>query len=115
MNGVTPYYVRRAEELIRSKYREPLSLSDLVAASGVSGRSLHFGFRSFRDDSPMGYLKRYRLDRARQMLREGAPDQLTVTQVALANGFAHPGKFTQDYARRFGELPSATLRNKGSA
>jgi len=111
-SGVTPYYVRRAEELIRSKYREPLSLSDLIAASGVSGRSLHLGFRRFCDESPMGYLKRYRLDRARQMLREGLPDGLTVTEVALANGFAHPGKFSQDYVRRFGELPSATLRRR---
>jgi len=110
-NGVTPYYVRRAEELIRNNYSESLSLSDLIAASGVSGRSLHFGFRRFRDDSPMGYLKRYRLDRARTMLRDAVPSGMTVTEVALVNGFAHPSKFTQDYARRFGELPSATLRN----
>lgn len=114
-NGVTPYYVRRAEELIRDRYADPLSLSDLIAASGVSGRSLHFGFRRFRDDSPMGYLKRYRLERARRMLKDGAPADLTVTEVALANGFAHPGKFTQDYVRRYGEVPSATLRNGRAA
>lgn len=108
--GITPYYVRRAEELIRERYEDPLTLSDLIAAAGVSGRSLHLGFRRFRDDSPMGYLKRFRLDRAREMLAQGGDGILTVTEVALANGFGHPGKFTQDYAKRFGELPSATLR-----
>lgn len=106
----TPYYVRRAEELIRSRHDEQLTLSDLIAASGVSGRSLHFGFRRFRDDSPMGYLKRYRLERARQMLKNAQGRELTVTDVALANGFLHPGKFSQDYCRRFGELPSFTLK-----
>lgn len=113
--GATPYYVRRAEELIRNRYKEPLSLSDLIAASGVSGRSLHFGFRKFRDDSPMGYLKRYRLERARRVLLASGPQDTTVTEVALTNGFAHPSKFSQDYARRFGELPSATLHKSGRA
>ena len=109
-NVAAPYYVRRAEELIRSRYQDQLALSDLIAASGVSGRSLHFGFRRFRDDSPMGYLKRYRLERARQMLKDVRNAGLTVTEVALTNGFLHPSKFSQDYARRFGELPSLTLR-----
>ncbi|WP_239018272.1 AraC family transcriptional regulator [Sphingomonas flavalba] len=105
-----PYYVRRAEELIRERYADPLTLSDLIAAAGVSGRSLHLGFRRFRDDSPMGYLKRYRLRRARDMLNTARDSGLTVTDVALANGFPHLSKFSQDYARQYGELPSATLR-----
>jgi AraC-like DNA-binding protein len=107
----TPYYVRRAEQLIRARYHEHLTLSDIIAVSGVSGRSLHLGFRRFRDDSPMGYLKRYRLDRAREKLLGGKDDGLTVTEVALATGFPHLSKFSQDYVRRFGELPSATLRD----
>jgi AraC-like DNA-binding protein len=114
-NVATPYYVRRAEELIRTSYKEQLTLSDLISASGVSGRSLHFGFRRFRDDSPMGYLKRYRLERARQMLKELRSGELTVTEVALATGFLHPSKFSQDYAKRFGELPSVTLRKSQGA
>lgn len=109
-NIATPYYIRRAEELIRSRYRDQLALSDLIAASGVSGRSLHLGFRRFRDDSPMGYLKRYRLEQARQMIKDMRDEGVTVTEVALANGFLHPSKFSQDYARRFGELPSFTLK-----
>lgn len=110
-SSATPYYVRRAEELIRRNYPEQLTLSDLITASGVSGRSLHVGFRRFRDDSPMGYLKRYRLDRAREMLKQAQGSSMTVTEVALANGFLYPSKFAQDYAQRFGELPSFTLRH----
>ncbi|WP_232476080.1 AraC family transcriptional regulator [Flavisphingomonas formosensis] len=106
-----PFYVRRAEELIRARFADPLTLADLIAASGVSGRSLHDGFRRFRDDSPMGFLKNYRLDRARQMLKEARGSGLSVTDVSLAAGFLHPSKFAQDYARRFGELPSRTLKH----
>lgn len=109
-----PYYVCRAEQFIRENYAEQLSLSDLVGAAGASSRSLLEGFRRYRDATPMGYLKRYRLERSRQMLLRGE-GPLTVTEVALENGFLHPGKFSQDYAARFGEAPSATLRAAGRA
>ena len=105
-----PYYVTKTEEFIRSAYKERLTLSDLVDASGVSGRSLGAGFRRFRDETPMGWLKRYRLERAREMLERARPAGLTVTEVALRTGFAHPGKFSQDYSARYGETPSDTLR-----
>lgn len=106
----TPYYVRRAEEFICRRYRDQLTLSDLIEASGVSGRSLHLGFRRFRNDSPMGYLKLYRLEQARRMIKDAREGKISVTEVALANGFPHPSKFSQDYAKRFGELPSAALK-----
>lgn len=107
---VAPYYVRRAEELIRARYADPLTLGDLIAAAGASGRSLHAGFRRFRDETPMGFLKKHRLDEARRLLQSGDGQGLNVTDIAFATGFLHPSKFAQDYRERFGETPSATLR-----
>ena len=47
--------------------------------------------------------------RARAEL-EAAPPETGVTAIALKWGFVHLGRFAQDYRRRYGELPSETLR-----
>lgn len=110
VSGPAPFYVRRVEEYIRAHADEPISLVELIAVSGVSARSLHAGFRRFRDATPMGYLKNHRLALARAALREGADTGASVTSVALACGFTHLSKFARDYFERYGERPSETLR-----
>ncbi len=108
--GPAPYYVRRVEEFIRAHVEEPIGLPDFIEVSGVSGRSLHAGFRRFRNTTPMGYLKDYRLGLAREALKTGVDNNLSVTEVALSCGFTHLSKFARDYQERFGERPSVTLR-----
>ncbi len=43
-------------------------------------------------------------------------ENLSVTDVAFKWGFTHLGRFSQEYKRRYGELPSSTRRwsNEGS-
>jgi transcriptional regulator GlxA family with amidase domain len=48
------------------------------------------------------------MERAREMLVAADPDA-SVTDVALACGFAHFGRFAGAYRERFGETPSETL------
>lgn len=110
-SGPAPFYVRRVEEYIRAHAEEPISLADLIEVSGVSARSLHAGFRRFRDATPMGYLKNHRLAMARTALKAGAESAVSVTGVALACGFTHLSKFARDYYERYGERPSETLRS----
>lgn len=111
VSGPAPFYVRRVEEYVRAHAEEPITLSEMVEVSGVSARSLHAGFRRFRDTTPMGYLKNYRLSLARKMLTKGGDDGTSVTTVALACGFTHLSKFARDYFERYGERPSETLRS----
>jgi transcriptional regulator GlxA family with amidase domain len=62
----------------------------------------------------MAYLKTIRLEKAHAALQSGDVEgNAGVTKVALDTGFAHLGRFAQDYRTRFGELPSATVRVKG--
>lgn len=110
VSGTAPFYVRRVEEFVRAHAEEPINLAEMVEVSGVSARSLHAGFRRFRDATPMGYLKNYRLTLARNMLKDGVETGATVTNVALACGFTHLSKFARDYFERYGEKPSETLR-----
>jgi AraC-like DNA-binding protein len=109
-SGPAPYYVRRVEEYVSAHAEEAISLADMIEISGVSARSLHAGFRRFRDTTPMGYLKNHRLALANRRLKEGADRGFSVTDVALACGFTHLSKFARDYQERYGERPSSTLK-----
>jgi len=104
-----PRHVTRVEAYIREHAREPLSVEDLVAVSGVSLRSLYDGFKRFRGTSPMRYLRDFRLDNVRREL-ERAGSEASVTQVALGWGFLQLGRFAAHYRERFGETPSETLK-----
>lgn len=108
-----PYYVRRVEEFINARACDAITLDDMIAMSGVSARSLHAGFRKFRDTTPMSYLKNRRLVLAHRRLRLGADSDQSVTEIALSCGFTHLSKFARDYLERFGERPSATLKRTG--
>ena len=107
---VAPHYVRKAEEYLRAHLGEDVTIEDLSRVTGVSSRSLFYGFRRWRDTTPMAWLKKVRLDVARQSLRSGARSGVSVTDVAMAVGFFHLSRFSSEYKARFGEPPSATLR-----
>jgi transcriptional regulator GlxA family with amidase domain len=76
---------------------------------GVSSRTLHRAFLRDYGMAPMSMLRRTRLRAARRLLQLAGPG-ITVTTVALDCGFAHLGRFSQEYSRQFGEAPSETLR-----
>ncbi|MDH2432526.1 AraC family transcriptional regulator [Pokkaliibacter sp. MBI-7] len=105
---VSPYFVKRTEEYIRAHLHEPLSIESLAEQAGVSVRTLYAGFRNFRNTSPMSLLRDLRMEQVHDELLRDA--QASVTEVAFKWGFAHLGRFAQDYKRRYGELPSATRR-----
>jgi AraC-like DNA-binding protein len=107
--------VRRVLELVESAWDTPLTIADLAEFAGVSERSLHAAFRRRLGVSPMAYVRRRRLDRAREELLSATPTgSTTVTYVALRNGFAHGGRFAAAYRQRFGESPSDTLRRRAA-
>ena len=103
----------RAEELIRSHPERPITVGDLIATSGVSARTLFEGFQRFRGTTPMALLRTVRLERVRADL-ETAPPSENIAGIAFKWGIVHLGRFARDYRRRFGELPSHTLRRVGN-
>lgn len=105
---ISPFFVKRAEEYILAHAHEPLSIEQLAEQAGVSVRTLFSGFREFRDISPMAFLRDVRMERVHGELRKPGTD--SVTDIALKWGFAHLGRFSQEYRKRYGELPSETLR-----
>ena len=105
----SPSPSRRAADLLMDQLHEPWSVDRLASALGLSSRTLHRVVRREFGVSPMLLLRQARLAQARSEL--GAPGPgTTVTRVALDCGFTHLGRFSQEYARQFGEPPSETLR-----
>jgi AraC-like DNA-binding protein len=106
-----PAAVRRAAAFIEAHADQPLTLADIAAAAGVTGRALQSAFRRYYDTTPVGYLRRTRLERAYTELRDADPAAgVTVAAVARQWGWTSPSQFAAVFQRRFGQPPSRTLR-----
>lgn len=97
------------EAYIRSNLGDQITLADLVTASETSASSLLRAFRIHRGITPMKYVKQMRFEAAQRTLLAGKRGTTTVTTVAMDHGFFQLGRFSADYRRVFGELPSETL------
>lgn len=97
-----------AEEIMRARSDEPLSMAAVAQELGLGLRSLQLAFIEARAMGPRDVLLRMRLERARERLLSVGPSE-TVTIIALDCGFAHLSRFPAAYPRAFGELPTETL------
>lgn len=107
--GAAPRHLRRAEEFIRVRAADPVTLLDIANAAGVAPRTLQLAYRSAFGISPMQSLTRERMRRVRFDLLAGEGEP-SVTETALKWGFSHLGRFSAGYRREFGELPRVTAR-----
>jgi len=97
-------HLRRAHDHIDWNYRLPLDLDGLAAVAGVS--KFHF-VRCFADsygETPICYLTRRRIERAKDLLRSA---NLTVTEICLAVGFVSLGSFSARFSQLVGQSPTA--------
>jgi AraC-like DNA-binding protein len=103
---------RQAAGFIETHAGQPLTLSQIATAAGVTARALQYAFRRHYDTTPTGYLRQVRLDRAHQELRTADPAAgLTVHAVAQRWGWSDSSKFTAAYQQQYGQVPSRTLRS----
>jgi AraC-like DNA-binding protein len=103
-----PRVVREAERLMRES-NGLATVHQIAAAVAVSVRSLEAGFREWKHETPVAFMRRLRLEAARDQLSRPDVDT-TVTKVALNTGFFHLPRFAQYYRTAFNEHPSETLR-----
>ena len=76
--------------------------------SGVSARTLEYGFREVYGTTPLNFVRSLRLTRSRMALLR-AKSYTPINEIASAFGFKHMGQYSRDYRRWFGETPSMTL------
>jgi AraC-like DNA-binding protein len=102
--------LRSAVEYVQAHAHLPVTAADVARHAGLTARGLQQSFRRHLDTTPTEYLREVRLERVREELLAGSPDQLTVAEVARRWAFAHLGRFSAAYVTRYGEYPRDTLQ-----
>ena len=102
--------VNRAIDCILGQLDSPLRLERVARAAGFSPFHFHRIFRSLVGESVAEFVKRVRLERALVLLtRKDWPTRrrATLTDIALACGFASSSDFSRCFRQRYGVAPRA--------
>jgi AraC-like DNA-binding protein len=102
--------IARFEEYLEMHPDQPLYLTEICAATGVSERTLRDVCEDHLGMGPIRFLALRRLHLVRRALQQASSVKTTVTQVATDHGFWELGRFSVAYRVLFGETPSETLR-----
>lgn len=92
--GLAPARLRTVKDLVHAKLEDDITLSELAESVGMSTAYFSEMFRMSTGETPHQFVLRYRIERAKEMLR--APE-IRILDVALACGF----KTQQHFARVF--------------
>lgn len=110
--GLSRRALNRACSFIAENLGERFTLDDLARQAGVS--RFHFArlFRVSTGDSPMAYLLKSRIERAKQMLLQ---DDRPVCEIAAVLGFCDQSHLTRTFRRLTGLTPREFARRHAEA
>src|SRR5215475_773818 len=97
-------HLLRAKDLADARYFEPLDVSDLARAAGLSRAHFSREFRRAFGEPPHAYLLTRRLERAAALLRT---TDRSVADICFSVGLQSVGSFTTSFTRTFGISPTA--------
>jgi AraC family transcriptional regulator len=108
--GLAANVLRRIRAYIDAHIGEHISLDDLARQAGIS--RFHFArqFRLTTGESPMGYLRRVRIERSKSILQSR---ETTIAEVAATLGFSDQSHFTRTFGRLVGVSPGSFARSDG--
>jgi AraC-like DNA-binding protein len=97
-------HLLRAKDLADARYFEPLGVSDLAGAAGLSRAHFSREFRRAFGEPPHAYLLTRRLERAAALLRSS---DRSVADICFSVGLRSVGSFTTSFTRTYGVSPTA--------
>jgi len=103
--------VRRVLDYIADHVSEPMTLDALARVAAVSRFHFARAFKRATGTSPMAYVERARLERARHFVEHGA---LSLAEIAAAVGYTDQSHFTRRFRRAFGCPPGELARARRS-
>jgi len=99
--------VVRALNTIHNDYATKLSVEQLARQVHMSISTFHRAFKEVTSDSPMQYLKKVRLNKARDfMLQEEMKANIAADRV----GYESASQFSREFKRYFGQSPTNIFR-----
>jgi AraC-like DNA-binding protein len=96
--------LERVRRCLVEHLAEPPTLAELARTAGFNTTKLKAAFRTRFGTSVFAYLRRARMEHARQLLSNR---DLSVSEVALRVGYQNPSKFAAAFRREFGISPSS--------
>ncbi|MDD5864480.1 MAG: AraC family transcriptional regulator [Firmicutes bacterium] len=102
--------LRQMVGFIQANYADPIRLEDIAAAGTVCRSKCCRLFQENMGTTPIRYLNRYRLEKARELLLS---TDHPVTEISHSCGFESPGYFADQFRRMYGLSPREV--RKGSA
>jgi AraC-like DNA-binding protein len=91
----------KARDFLDARVQKAVASTELEAVTGLTRYALARHFRACLGTSPYRYLIMRRLDRARSLIRHGAP----LVDAALASGFADQSHMTRHFKKVYGMPP----------
>ena len=107
LSGEAQRLVRQAMAYIQEHYAEPISRQDLADHVGLSDDYLTSCFHKELGLTPVAYLNRYRVQQARQLLKN---THKSITEIAFEVGFSGSSYFSRIFHRETGMTPAAYRR-----
>ncbi|MCZ8512017.1 AraC family transcriptional regulator [Paenibacillus filicis] len=100
--SVIQQQVEQAIRWLTLQYYQPISIEQMAQSLGYHRTHLSKMFKQHTGMSPMHFLLKIRMERAKLLLQE----PLTIEQVASSVGFADPLYFSKQFKKWFGRSPS---------
>lgn len=97
-------HIARVLRRIHEDYATDLDVASLAREANMGTSTFHHAFREATATSPVQYVKRIRLHRARSLV---IAERLSAQDAARKVGYASPSQFSREYRRMFGCSPSA--------
>ncbi len=98
----TSQTVRAAMAYIHAHYDQPITRAELAGSVALTERYLTHCFRDELGITPIEYLNRYRISRAKVLLERGA---MSITEVAMSVGFSDSSYFSRVFRQETGMAP----------
>ena len=100
--------VKELHSFLVAHYSEHYTIEELSERFEISPTVMKKCFKGVYGDSVYSYMKRYRLQIAERLLREG---ELTIGEIAAQIGYLNPNKFTSAFCTEYG-MPPTLYRKK---
>lgn len=101
---------REVREYIAAHPSECHTLASLAKIACCSEAALNKAFNRDFGESPMRYVKHFRLEGAHRDLIAGDPSETKVKRIAEKWGFRHEGHFAELHRQVYGDTPHLTLK-----
>lgn len=94
--------IEKALKQIHGNYQNPVAVEKLANLVNMSPSAFHRAFKDVTSSSPIQYLKKIRLNKARSLLVENG---IRVNEAATEVGYESATQFSREFKRYFGHTP----------